>query len=184
MNARRYNPNIHHRRSIRLKGWDYRHPGAYFVTLVTRDREPLFGFVDGGTVKTTQAGLIAQTLWRNLPYHFAHVRLDEFIVMPNHLHAIIWLATNEGLPDADPPASPTRRLLSGSLGAVVGSYKSQVTRRINAMRHTPGAVVWQVNYYEHIIRNERALAEIRQYIRDNPMRWEGDPENPTLLASA
>lgn len=179
-----YDPTIHHRRSIRLKGWDYRQPGSYFVTLVTHDREPLFGLVDGGTVTLTPLGLIAQTLWRNLPRHFAHVRLDEFIVMPNHVHGIIWLTANVRPPDADLPASPARQLLPGSLGAVIGSYKSQVTRRINAMRHTPGAAVWQVNYYEHIVRNDRALAAIRQYICDNPMRWEGDPENPALRPSA
>jgi len=181
----RYNPAIHHRRSIRLKGWDYRQPGAYFVTLVTEGRDLLFGDVANGAVALAFPGTIAETLWLCLPQQFAHVRLDEFVVMPNHLHGLIWLtAKDEGAvaPAAmtPEPAPPQPRLLPGSLGAILGNYKSLVTRRINAVRHTPGGLVWQSNYYEHIIRNGRALEAIREYIHNNPSHWERDPDNPLV----
>jgi putative transposase len=192
-------PNKHHRRSIRLSGWDYRQAGAFFATLVTQGRETLFGQIVNGEMMLSPLGRVVMTMWQRLPSHFSQVRLDEFIVMPNHLHGIIWLLNNgesrdkvssveaqfeDSLPvqwvgqgTTAQEMSHPHRLESGSLGAVVGNFKSVTTRRINQMRHSPGAPVWQRNYYEHIVRDEHELNTIRQYILDNPSRWEEDDEH-------
>mgnify|MGYP001081654970 CR=1 FL=1 len=199
----RYDPDKHHRRSIRLPEWDYRRAGAYFVTLVTYDRGTLFGQVVNGEMVLSPFGRVAATIWQRLPSHFPHVRLDEFVVMPNHLHGVVWL-TNDGEGRGEASSAETRQsegsasgeeegqhvailgmphpyMESGSLGAIVGNFKSATTRRINRMRHTPNALVWQRNYYERIIRNERELDAIRRHILDNPNRWDEDSENPHLV---
>ena len=177
----RYDPNRHRRRSIRLKEWDYTQPGAYFVTICSHTRAPLFGRVVDGDMVLNEYGEIVRACWREIPDHFPHVELDAFVVMPNHIHGIIVIvdhivgATHASpLPENVPPRGPA----SGSLGAIVGSFKSTVTKRINIGRGTPGAPVWQRNYYEHIIRNDRALNAIRHYITENPLRWHLDRYNP------
>jgi len=157
-----YNPEINHRRSIRLKGYDYSQPGAYFVTFNTYQNLPLLGKIQDGIVILTRAGQIVQQLWQDLPSHHSNVQLDEFIIMPQHVHGIILLVEN------DPPDRQTR----SSLAEVVRAVKTFSARRINALQHTQGTPVWQRNYYEHIIRNDKELAQIRQYIRDNPRRSE------------
>ena len=164
----KYDPLKHHRRSIRLKGWDYTYPGAYFVTICTYHRQCLF---DNPRYRE-----IAENAWRYIPNqpHAKHAVLDDWIVMPNHLHAIIILTEKEGEPATKPPdigAAP------GSLPSIVGTYKSMVTRRINNLRGSPGGKVWQRGSYERIVRNERELNAIRRYIRANPSRWAGDREN-------
>jgi len=122
----------------------------------------------------------AEFHWRDLTNHHPNVELDEFIIMPDHMHGIILLDGSVRATPASPntswatQASPLRRPTgptSGSLGAIVGSFKSAVARRINAARKTPGMVVWHRDYYEHIIRNHGSLERIRAYIRDNPMNW-------------
>jgi len=182
----------HHRRSIRLRGWDYTYPGAYFVTICTHNGECLF---EGPVLRR-----VVETMWQRIPHHFPYVQLDEFVVMPNHVHGIIWIVGARHSEKA--PSSPTstipsdesvqlreqtsrnasplrpRRVMSGSLGAIVGNFKSVTARRINRIRKTPGASVWQRNYYEHIVRDETELARIREYIRLNPVKWELDRENP------
>ncbi len=192
------------RRSIRLKGYDYGQPGAYFVTICTRGRVHLFGEVANGEMRLNELGRVAEWYWRHIPQHAPYVELDAFVIMPNHIHAIIWISvrathstreaanstqfsSNEstdmrGTPsgNASPlrPAGPT----AGSLGAIVGNFKSVVARRINALRGTPGAPVWQRNYYEHVIRNDRALDAIRRYIVHNPVRWHLDRYNAERVA--
>ena len=192
-----YDPRRHHRRSIRLKGYDYTQAGAYFVTIVTQDRAHLFGEVVNGDMRLNAFGVTVREEWFKTAALRPYVRLfdDEFVVMPNHVHGIIWIvddgddnvATRRVAPTNDiaptngiaPTATATPRgPVSGSIGAIIGQFKSAAARRINALRGTPGASVWQRNYYEHIIRNEDALNRIRQYIADNPRRWELDPENP------
>ncbi len=193
--VKRYDPAKHHRRSIRLKGYDYTLPGAYFVTIVTHQRALLF---DDPVLRR-----VAETMWQRIPRHFPHVTLDEWVVMPNHIHGILVItddarrgeasqqtdfstdraAQDGALSEKNPPsreASPLPPVgpSPGSLGAIVGNFKSVATRRINRIRHSPGTLVWQRNYYEHIIRNERELNAIRQYIRHNPARWAEDAENP------
>ena len=171
-----YDPFKHHRRSIRLKGWDYTTPAAYFVTICTYQRLYLFEDPDFRE--------ISENAWRNIPAkpHARHATLDEWIVMPNHLHGIIVLnerdAEEAALPAAEPATEPAGKgAVPGSLPSIVGNYKSLVTRRINNVRRTRGAKVWQRGYYERIVRNERELNAIRDYIRANPERWAADRDN-------
>ncbi len=177
-----YDHERHHRRSIRLRGYDYRQEGAYFVTIVTQDRACPFGQVVNRDMGLNEHGEIAMECWQNIPAHFPNVELDEFIIMPNHVHGILVITNNDatdvGATHASPLPKSPHGPQSASVGAVVGSYKSAVTKRFNARRHTPGAAVWQRNYYEHIIRDDESLGRIRQYILDNPARWATDRENP------
>ena len=165
-----FDSNRHHRRSIRLRGYDYASCGAYFVTLVTHKRELLF---DDPVLHR-----VAETFWERIPRHAPHVSLDEWIVMPNHVHGILVIETSV---NSDPSSSGPA---AGSLGAVVGNFKSVTARRINRIRKTPGAPVWQRNYYDRIVRNERELQAIRQTIADNPRNWEMDREHPNAIPRA
>ncbi len=196
-----YDPARHHRRSIRLKGYDYTQPGAYFITLCTQNREHLFGTVIEGEMRLNAWGKIAREEWFTTARLRPYVRLDEreFVVMPNHVHGIIWIVDDDddgdnvggntivGAQRRCAPTVATTTIQSinvapGSLGAIVRAFKSAVTQRINAARGTPGAPVWQRNYYERIVRDETALANIRAYILANPLRWTGDRENPATAA--
>jgi len=197
-----YDPQRHRRRSIRLKGYDYAQPGAYFITICTHNRTPLFGRVVNREMALNAFGEVVWACWREIPDHFSRVELDAFVAMPNHVHGIIWIVDdvdhtgkrheNVGATHASPlhlhfshasPLQDPRGPASGSLGAVVGSFKSAVTRRINEMRGTPGARVWQRSYWEHIIRDDRALNAIRRYIAENPLRWHLDRYNPDAIGS-
>ncbi len=180
----RYDPAKHHRRSIRLPGYDYTQPGAYFVTICTHNREPLFGRVVNGEMVLNAWGRIVWEEWFRTAQVRPYVELfeDEFVVMPNHIHGIIWIVRDTvGAQRRCAPTKPggvtPNNVAPGSLGAIVRAFKSAVTKRINALRGTPGARVWQRNYYEHIIRNERALNAIRRYIAENPQRWHLDRYN-------
>ena len=195
-------PGNRRRRSIRLLGYDYTQPGAYFVTICAHERQHLFGEVVDGQMRLSSAGRVVDWYWRRLPQHFPHVRLDAHMVMPNHAHVILWIVDAVGAThsptisgqtvNAVPTDGPdqTQRVLGnassplrpngpapGSVGAIIGNFKSVTTRRINKMNHTPGDPVWQRNFYERIVRNERALHAIRQYIADNPARWHLDRYN-------
>ena len=191
-------PPSHERRSIRLLHFDYSQTGAYFVTICTRDRMCLFGDIMDGEMRLNDFGRLAHEVWERIPAHFAMVETDAWIVMPNHVHGVIFIAGPDagGLPNAGtatgegvaPPrltrathASPLQRP-SGppmrSLGAVVGSYKSAVSKRINESGRSRRTSVWQRNYYDHIIRDATSLDRIREYIAQNPARWADDPENP------
>ena len=125
-------------------------------------------------------GSIAEAAWRDIPNHFRGVQLDAGVVMPNHIHVILILAAPDRrgaacrapTPIAFGPPKPE------SLATIVRSFKSAVTRQSNRIRGTPGAAIWQRNYYEHIVRNEQDLRTIRDYIADNPARWADDKENP------
>jgi putative transposase len=177
----KYDPLKHHRRSVRLKGYDYCYPGAYFITLVTRRRECLLGEIQEGVVHLSQIGRIVEQEWCKLGKRFAALVVDEFIVMPNHVHGIL-LIMKERLVDRNLAIETSSINLvhgvkSGTLGAMIGAYKSTTSRLINRLRRTPGAQVWQRNYYEHIIRNEREWKETRAYIYNNPLKWEQDEEN-------
>jgi putative transposase len=169
-----YDPRKHHRRSIRLKDWDYRTPGYYFVTICTYQRNLFFA---EPSVKE-----IVEMTWRLIPKqpHARHVQLDEWIVMPNHLHGLLLLTLLEGDETAPPPEKGPR---PRSLPSIVGSFKSSVTRRINRLANTPGRKIWQRGYYERIVRNERELNAIRRYIQANPARWVEDRENLDSLVA-
>jgi len=168
------------RRAMRLPGHDYTQPGAYFVTLCTHERAELFGSVTDGAVVLNPYGEIVWEEWFKAVVIRPNVWLNktECVVMPNHIHGIIWIL--------DHPVGATRRVAPtspngpapGSIGAIIGQFKSAVTKRINGLRGTPGAPVWQRNYYERIIRDESTLAAIRRYITANPARWVLDCYNP------
>ena len=174
------------RRSIRLPAYDYRWPGAYFVTVCTKNRECLFGDVRDGNIVPNEFGRIVESSWANIPIHFPFVSLDAFVLMPNHVHGVLVLTEVErdavgarhALPLQREPLRRFQKPPAESLSSVIGSFKSASTRQINLLRGTPGASVWQRNYYEYVIRNEQDLLAIRQYIRDNPVRWDQDEENP------
>ncbi len=204
MSPTRYDPNRHHRRSIRLPGYDYAQPGAYFVTICTYNREHLFGQVVDGDMRLNQYGEIVRHEWFRSTRMRREIELypGEFVVMPNHIHGIVWIVDIVGatgrvgathragatgrvgathrvgatgrLPLPDQPRGPTPR----SLASFIAGFKSAVTKRINVMRGTPGAPVWQRNYWEHIIRDDAALQRIRRYIAENPLRWHLDRCNP------
>ncbi len=160
-----YNPDRPHRNSLRLKGYDYTQPGAYFVTLCTKNRECLFGEVVGDRVQLNEYGCIVAETWQWLDRHYAYVELDAWVVMPNHLHGI--LVMTDRAVDRKP------------LGRLVGAFKTVSAREINQLRDTPSCPVWQRDFYDRINRNDRSLQRIRQYIVNNPQQWHEDVENPS-----
>ena len=166
-----FDPARRQRHSIRLPDYDYTQAGAYFITIVTYQRELLF---DDPVLRK-----IVETLWQRIPLHMSRVKLDAFVVMPNHFHGVLWLIdSSPAVPASDIAASPRPHLSAGSLGAIVGNFKSITSRRINQVRKIPGQLVWQRNDYEHIIRHDKELNAIRHYIVDNPANWLLDAENP------
>jgi len=176
----RFNPDIHRRRSVRLKRWDYASRGAYFVTVCAHGRECVFGEVRSGRVVLNGADKIVESAWNDLPLHYPRVELDVFVVMPNHVHGI--LIIGRGLSVGARHASPLRKMprgpKRGSVGAIVGSFKSAATRRVNTLRKTPGLPLWQRNYYEHIIRGEAEINRAREYVLHNPLKWLEDENHP------
>lgn len=183
----KYNPDIHHRRSIRLKGYDYTQAGAYFITICTQNRLCLFGEVVNGEMRLNEAGAMVQSVWDEIPVFYPGVLTDAFVVMPNHIHGIVVLvgAPPRGCPNQGQAQGPAPTL---SLPDVVHRFKTMTTKRYadgvkrNGWPPFPGRL-WQRNYYEHIIRNEESLNRIRQYIADNPARWVQDRDNPGIAGS-
>lgn len=168
---------IHHRRSIRLPGYDYSQPGAYFITLCTHHREEFFGNIVDGEMRLNELGKIAREEWQKTALIRAEIELGEFVIMPNHVHGIIMIHETAGayghtsLPSVNPATfdSPSR-----TIGAMVRGFKSAVTTRVNQKRDTPRMPVWQRNYWEHIIRDEQDLSNAHAYILNNPAQWETD----------
>ena len=193
----RYNNERHRRRSIRLQGYDYSRVGAYFLTICTHNRGILFGEIIDGEMMLNDLGRIVESEWAESERMRSEIQLDEWVVMPNHFHGIVWITDNGEINDwrgdvyderidgrGERPLAPTEQLVvpsgtgSKSIGALVAGFKSAVTKRINKLRAAPGSPVWQRNYYEHIIRSEAALNRTRQYILENPVRWDEDMYNP------
>jgi putative transposase len=245
----KYDPDKHHRRSIRLKGYDYTAGGLYFITICAYQRDCLFGEIMNGEMRLNALGQRVHACWQRLPFHFSNLELDAFVVMPNHIHGILVLTQ---LPLSDNQSNPPRRgaaldhnsqpptdhfpsnatpgsdhkiqaeaafgqesfdttgafsepgvafgressdvtqarlpnaaplrVVAGSVGAMVLNFKSVRNRLGNRMRRSPGSPMWQRNYYEHIIRDEKSLQFIRQYIHHNPISWQQDqlhPGNPS-----
>jgi putative transposase len=197
----------HRRRSIRLQKRDYADPGAYYVTLCVHDRENLFGDVTDGVMYLNDAGRATESFWKEIPRHFPRATLDEFVIMPNHIHGIIWIVDNmrsvldmnrgdgagancghvgannhSPLQPPHPASKNTEQMrqrprgTSKTIGSMVRGFKIAATRWMRSNgRVVP---VWQRNYHEHIIRNERSLERIRAYIRANPVNWQRDRNNP------
>jgi putative transposase len=201
----KYNPEIHHRRSIRWQGYNYSQSGAYFITICSQNRECLFGNIEDGKILLNDAGKLVLNFWNDLPNHYENLGLDEVIIMPNHIHgiAVIGMDTvgaihespslnkasfsnelplhhessipNESL---NPLIQKRRNMI---LSKIIGRLKMVSSKHINENRQTHGISVWQRNYYEHIIRNEKSLIDIRNYIINNPINWENDKENPEFM---
>ena len=233
-----YNPAIHHRRSIRMKGYDYSQEGLYFVTICCYNRECLFGDVVNGEMVLNEFGTIACNEWLNTTNIRKNVELDVFVIMPNHMHGIIILNGVNGRGELHSPQlhlthnsiadnkmnecnfpdnvitdnvisdnklgecnfpdnvitdnvitnnvitnnvisdnklgecnSPLRGP-SNNIGAIVRGYKSSVTKQLNLLNI--GCTIWQRNYHEHIIRNEKSYQTIAEYIINNPSKWNDD----------
>jgi REP element-mobilizing transposase RayT len=239
-----YNLEKHHRRSIRLKGYDYTREGAYYFTICCHQRRCLLGEIEAGVMHLNIVGATVKAVWESLPHHFPLIELDAFVVMPNHVHGIIVITDNPGncnpnrnnnlnpnlnsdcrgeafvpisedilqqssstnaspflgcnnsspfsegndipqqssstnaspFPESN-DTSPPRGTQSGSIGAILQNFKSVATRRVNRITRNSGTL-WQRNYHEEIIRNEKALENLRRYIVENPLSWDEDEENP------
>lgn len=177
------------RRSIRLRDYDYTQDGAYFVTICTAQRNNIFGDIQEGEMNLNTLGCVADDCWLAIPSHTSGVKLDHYVIMPNHVHGIIIINRSihnaavvgtqhaVSLQNTTSPNVSThsfKRPSTGSLAAIVRSFKAATTRQINQLRQSPGGAVWQGRYYEHIIRHDADLTRIREYIRFNPARWAED----------
>ena len=193
----KFDPKVHHRRSIRLQGYDYSQAGVYYVTIVTWHREFLFGDIVNNELKLNKVGKIVEWEWLELSKRLSYIELGAYVVMPNHFHGILYIhepvgATRQGQTRPNPNIKPLQAIkpvrMDGSplprgpkpasLGAIIAQFKSRVTKRIwkfSELNHTP---IWQRSFYEHVIRNEIDLQNKTNYIESNPLLWDEDDENP------
>ncbi len=157
-----------------MKGYDYSWPGAYFITICTYHRESIFGDVVNDKMILSEYGYDVGYVWYDLPNHNFNIELDRFVVMPNHIHGIIMIKDmNVGI-GSEPV--PTKK--QHGLPEIIRQLKTFSAKRINKKRNTIGWFVWQRNYYEHIVRNENELNQIREYVINNPFKWGMDRNNP------
>ena len=202
-------------KSMRLKDWDYSQNSFYFITICTKNHQMFFGdVIKSGTeycpiykMKLSSIGKITEKYWLEIPKHFSNVKLDEFIIMPNHLHGIIEICNNDVVDNAKHvemqqpckhvetqqpckhvetqqccvstargKSKTFHKLIPKSLPVVIRSFKSVCTKTIN-QRFPDADFIWQARYYDHIVRNEGSLNEIRKYICDNPQKWDLDKNN-------
>ena len=167
-----FDPKIHHHHSIRLKGYDYSEAGAYFVTIVTQGRSAMFGEVVNGEVRLNRYGEIVAETWQWLETQYLYVELGASVVMPNHFHGILIITDDRRGGSRTAPTGKRK-----PLGRLIGAFKTVSTKHINILCNTTGAIVWQRNYYEHIIRNQHDLEQTWCYIEANPAQWDTDEEN-------
>jgi len=175
--------SLHHRKNLRIPEFDYSQPGAYFVTIVAQERKQLFGHIIDGEMVLNEVGRMVTDIWAGIPSHFPNVELGEFVVMPNHIHGIISITVEatHAVAAQDETFVEAEQL---SLPEIVHRIKSLTTHRYmlgvrdkswpRFEKH-----LWQRNYYEHVIRNERDYQAVYDYIIANPMNWDKDEENPT-----
>jgi putative transposase len=185
----RHDSDKHPRHSLRLQGFNYAREGMYFVTVCLKDRACLFGDISDGKMILNDAGRMIQAVWDDIPSHYAGIETDAFIIMPNHIHAIIAIvgATPCGRPNLDKGQAQGPAPTELSLADVVHRVKTMTTKRyadgVKQMGWPPfHGRLWQRNYYEHIIRDDASLNLIRQYITEKPPRWAEDEENPAVTA--
>lgn len=186
-----YNPLIHHRRSIRLKGYDYTQEGLYFITICCFENKHLFGKIMDGVMVLNEAGRVTERCWEEIPEHFEDVVLHAFVIMPNHVHGILEIegvkkemdrngaGAFTGAKNFSPVQdnciknfSPHFKSLSRTIGSVVRGFKIGVTKWMR--QYTDVVNVWHRNYYDIIIRNEQSYDNISKYIVDNPINWRDD----------
>ena len=190
----KYDSDIHHRRSIRLDGYDYSQDGWYSVTMCVQDRACMFGNIENDQMRLNEAGIMVRTWWRKVGGKFSSVQTDEYIIMPNHFHGIVnvkgqphGVAPTNGATEQHYDRSGQPRGVALTLGDIVNWFKTMTTnqyiRGVKQNRWSSfGGKLWQRNYYEHIIRNEDELNHVRQYIDENPLNWQTDEENPDATA--
>lgn len=198
-----YNPDIHKRQSIRLKGYDYSQSGLYFITICCYQRECLFGNIINSQIILNNFGQLIKEEWLKSAEIREEIEFDDFIIMPNHFHGIVIInqeinsdfmkndvdfqdnnvGANGRLPLQQIQSSrPKISMKPKSISSLIAGFKSATTKKINIIRNTPQNPVWQRNYYDHIIRNDESLARIREYVQNNPLSWENDqlhPNNPS-----
>jgi REP element-mobilizing transposase RayT len=179
-------------KSSRLRNWDYSHDGVYSVTICTKNRELYFGNIKNDKIKLSKIGEIARNNWLEIPKHFSFVALDYFMVMPNHIHGIIEIRNGNGNcrdainrvstfhPDNSGGITKTHNsmLHPGSLSTIIRWFKGRTTFEINK---TNIHFQWQPRFYDHIVRDEKSLNQIRKYIHNNPLKWEFDRNNPEQM---
>jgi putative transposase len=173
-NKERYN-----RHSIRLKEYDYSQSGGYFITLCSDKGKFLFGSITNAEMRLNESGKIVKEFWFEIPQHFPNVLVDEFVVMPNHIHGIIFIEDCRG--GVNPPkqrGEQTSPLRKRTLGQIVAFFKYRTTKLVIQNCRMSESRIWQRNFYEHVIRNEDDLKNIREYVINNPLKWELDNENP------
>jgi len=192
----KYNPDIHHRRSIRLKRYDYSQAGLYFITICTQNRLCLFGKIKESNLQLNDAGIMIEHQWQELIYRFDNIKLHQFIVMPNHFHGIVesvgvpLVGTQNAeqrqtkqrpieQPQTEQPPKGQPQGIAPTVGDVVGAFKSLSTndyiRNVKQNNWQPfNKKIWQRNYYEHIIRNEKSYDQISEYIQTNSLKWQDD----------
>ncbi len=184
----KYNPQLHHRRSIRLKGYDYSKEGLYFITICVQNRKCLYGEIINDEMILNDAGILTDAWWQKIPEKFPDILLDDYVIMPNHFHAIVEnLGTGRGEPMCSPESVNDQTEIQGQthgsaptgLGIVVQWFKTMTTNEyIRNVKHNNwepfDKKVWQRNYHEHIIRSEREYLLIKEYIQNNPRRWSED----------
>ena len=169
---RKFNPQIHHRQSIRLKGYDYASAGSYFITICTQDRRHLFGQIDNDVMHLSKWGQIIEEQWLALPERFPNVGLGSFVIMPNHVHFILEILAHKDV----------------TMGNVVGAFKSLCVHNILKQQKAENydiivGKIWQRNLWEHIIRHEKEWLFINNYILHNPENWKDDSLNTPMQPS-
>ena len=168
------------RKQIRLKEYDYSKAGGYFITICTASHEDVLGKISDQGIELNETGEIAEQWWLKLENRFPNITLDYHVTMPNHIHGIIIMSEESVVGAIHELPLPRdrmdrRRML---IPKVIGYFKMNSAKHINRLRESPGFPLWQRNYYEHVIRNEEELSRIREYILNNPLKWDLDRENP------
>ena len=187
--AVKYDPKKHHRKSARLKEWDYSRKGAYYITICSHERKRIFGSIKNGMMYLNEYGNIVNNEWIKSTRIRNEITLDAYQIMPNHLHAIIFINTCVGANGHSPLRNvfgagfnKQKYMRPKSLSSLVAGFKPPVKIKINKARNTPGKKVWQRSFYDRVIRDEGELNRIREYIIYNPMKWEFDRNNPDNIA--
>ena len=160
------------RKSKRLKDYDYTKPGAYFVTICIKSRDCLLGSVSDSLMTLNDFGKAVEWTWTDLPRHNVNIELDEFIIMPNHVHGIIRIVGAGSKPALMNGTNPDDK--GHGLSEIARQFKTFSAKRVNQIRHSRGVPLWQRDFFEQIIRNDVELRRIREYIVNNPVSWESD----------
>jgi REP element-mobilizing transposase RayT len=165
--------NIFRRRSIRLPEYDYSKAGAYFITICSFNKELIFGKINDGKIILSEIGMIVKKHIEEIPKHFEDIFIDDYVIMPNHIHFIISIV---GVQNFEPLQNEYQKIIPKSVGSIIRAFKASVTKWCKSNGYQ--SKLWQRNYFEHIVRNEEDLFRIREYIQNNPLQWELDEENP------